>query len=128
MCNNEATMMAVMTTGNGGYDKLEYRAVPIPAPGPNEVLLRVLAAGVNNTDINTRLGWYSSSVTERQRKLKKLMPNKRRTEGGKALRRSHLSKELIVAGQLWRSAKVLFETCWANEPWCGPACAQMGMK
>jgi NADPH:quinone reductase-like Zn-dependent oxidoreductase len=26
-------------------------------------LLRVLAAGVNNTDINTRLGWYSSSVT-----------------------------------------------------------------
>ena len=63
MRNNKATMMAVMTTGNGGYDKLEYRAVPIPAPGPNEVLLRVLAAGVNNTDINTRLGWYSSSVT-----------------------------------------------------------------
>ena len=27
-----------------------------------EVLLRVLAAGVNNTEINTRLGWYSSSV------------------------------------------------------------------
>ena len=26
-------------------------------------LLKVLAAGVNNTEINTRLGWYSSSVT-----------------------------------------------------------------
>jgi alcohol dehydrogenase len=26
-------------------------------------LLQVLAAGVNNTEINTRLGWYSSSVT-----------------------------------------------------------------
>ena len=57
MRNNEATMMAVMTTGNGGYEKLEYRAVPIPVPGPTEVLLKVLAAGVNNTDINTRLGW-----------------------------------------------------------------------
>ena len=57
------TMMAVVTTGNGGYDKLEYRAVPVPVPGPAQVLLRVLAAGVNNTEINTRLGWYSSSVT-----------------------------------------------------------------
>ena len=56
-------MMAVVTTGNGGYDKLDYRAVPMPVAGPNEVVLRVLAAGVNNTDINTRLGWYSSSVT-----------------------------------------------------------------
>lgn len=56
-------MMAVVTTGNGGYDKLEYRAVPVPVPGPGEVLINVLAAGVNNTEINTRLGWYSSSVT-----------------------------------------------------------------
>jgi NADPH:quinone reductase-like Zn-dependent oxidoreductase len=63
MPNDKTKMMAVVTTGNGGYDKLEYRAVPKPVPGPNEVLLRVLAAGVNNTDINTRLGWYSSSVT-----------------------------------------------------------------
>jgi NADPH:quinone reductase-like Zn-dependent oxidoreductase len=38
--------------------------VPIPVPGPGEVLLQVLAAGVNNTEINTRLGWYSSSVSD----------------------------------------------------------------
>ena len=57
------TMKAVVTTGNGGYDKLEYRDVPIPEPAPGEVLLQVLAAGVNNTEINTRLGWYSSTVT-----------------------------------------------------------------
>lgn len=63
MSNSSHTMMAVVTTGNGGYDKLVYRSVPMPVPGPGEVLLRVLAAGVNNTDINTRLGWYSSSVT-----------------------------------------------------------------
>jgi NADPH:quinone reductase-like Zn-dependent oxidoreductase len=56
-------MKAVVTIGNGGYDKLVYRDVPVPVPGPAEVLIKVLAAGVNNTDINTRLGWYSSDVT-----------------------------------------------------------------
>lgn len=57
-------MMAVVTTGNGGYDKLDYCEVPIPTPNKDEVLLKVLAAGINNTEINTRLGWYSSSVIE----------------------------------------------------------------
>ena len=61
--NCTATMMAIVTTGNGGYDRLVYREVPVPQLAPGEVLLRVLAAGVNNTEINTRLGWYSSSVT-----------------------------------------------------------------
>lgn len=56
------TMMAVVTTGNGGYDKLDYREVPLRALKAGEVLLRVLAAGMNNTEINTRLGWYSSTV------------------------------------------------------------------
>jgi len=59
----QKTMKAVVTTGNGGYDKLDYCDVPMPAAGPGELLLKVLAAGVNNTEINTRLGWYSSSVT-----------------------------------------------------------------
>ncbi len=60
----EQQMMAVVTTGTGGYDKLEYKSVLVPVPGPGEVLLKVLAAGVNNTEINTRLGWYSASVTQ----------------------------------------------------------------
>ncbi len=60
--DSRVTMKAVVTTGNGGYNKLEYRDVPIPELGAGEVLLQVLAAGVNNTDINTRLGWYSSKV------------------------------------------------------------------
>ena len=59
----KTTMKAVVTNGNGGYEKLEYRDVPVPALGSGEVLLQVLAAGVNNTEINTRLGWYSSAVT-----------------------------------------------------------------
>jgi NADPH:quinone reductase-like Zn-dependent oxidoreductase len=61
--NCQATMKAVVTTGNGGYDMLDYRDVPLPQLESGEVLLQVLAAGVNNTEINTRLGWYSSTVT-----------------------------------------------------------------
>jgi NADPH:quinone reductase-like Zn-dependent oxidoreductase len=57
------TMKAVVTTGHGGYEQLVYRDVPVPVPGPGEVLLQVLASSVNNTDINTRLGWYSAAVT-----------------------------------------------------------------
>jgi len=60
--DDRATMKAIVTTGNGGYEKLEYRDVPIPELASNEILLKVLAAGVNNTEINTRLGWYSSTV------------------------------------------------------------------
>lgn len=54
-------MWAVVTTGNDGYDKLDYRQVPVPKPDVGEVLVLVLAAG--NTEVNTRLGWYSASVT-----------------------------------------------------------------
>ena len=56
-------MAAVLTMGHGGYDMLQYRTdVPRPEPQPGEVLIRVGAAAVNNTDINTRIGWYSKSV------------------------------------------------------------------
>ena len=58
-------MRAVLLTGNGGFDKLDVRNdVPVPMPGADEVLIRVGAAGVNNTDINTRIGWYSKAVAE----------------------------------------------------------------
>lgn len=57
-------MSAVLLTGHGGIDKLEYRDdVPLPVPLAEEVLIRVGAAGVNNTDINTRIGWYSKSIS-----------------------------------------------------------------
>jgi NADPH:quinone reductase-like Zn-dependent oxidoreductase len=58
-------MRAVLLTGHGGYDMLDVRDdVHVPTPRANEVLIRVAAAGVNNTDINTRIGWYSKSVAE----------------------------------------------------------------
>jgi NADPH:quinone reductase-like Zn-dependent oxidoreductase len=54
------TMTAVLTTGHGGYERLEYRHdVPVPRPGPDDVLIAVGAAAVNATDINTRVGWYT---------------------------------------------------------------------
>ena len=59
------TMHGVRLVGHGGIDKLVYREdLPTPKPGIGEVLIRVAAAGVNNTDINTRIGWYSKSVSE----------------------------------------------------------------
>lgn len=60
-----STMTGVLLVGHGGFDRLAYRTdLPVPIPGAGEVLVRVRAAGVNNTDINMRTGWYSKSVTE----------------------------------------------------------------
>jgi NADPH:quinone reductase-like Zn-dependent oxidoreductase len=57
------TMSAALLTGHGGLEKLEYRNdVPVPRPQRGEVLIQVAAAGINNTDINTRIGWYSKSI------------------------------------------------------------------
>ena len=53
-----ATMRAAVTTRHGGLDAIELREVPTPSPGPGEVLVRVAAAGCNNTDLWTREGSY----------------------------------------------------------------------
>ena len=58
-------MHAVLLTSHGGMDKLEYRSdVDVPVPKEDEVLINVKGAGINNTDINTRIGWYSKSSVE----------------------------------------------------------------
>ena len=42
-----------------------YRSdVDVPIPKEDEVLINVKGAGVNNTDINTRIGWYTKSPAE----------------------------------------------------------------
>jgi NADPH:quinone reductase-like Zn-dependent oxidoreductase len=56
-------MHAVVLTGHGGLDRLEYRTnVRVPQPKADEVLIEVAACGINNTDINTRTGWYASKI------------------------------------------------------------------
>ncbi len=58
-----ATMKAILLKGHGGVEQLEYREdVAVPVPGPGEVLIEIGAAAVNNTDVNTRIGWYSKSL------------------------------------------------------------------
>ncbi len=53
-------MKGVVLTGHGDLDKLEWREdLAKPEPGPGEVLIRLGGAAVNNTDVNTRLAWYS---------------------------------------------------------------------
>ena len=58
------TMSAILTTGHGGFEVLEFRTdVKVPMPMSDQVLIKVLGAGINNTDINTRTAWYSKAVT-----------------------------------------------------------------
>ena len=60
MKNIPKTMHAVLLTDHGGLEKLEYKTdIPVPVPKDDEVLIKVTAAGINNTDINTRTAWYS---------------------------------------------------------------------
>ena len=57
-------MSGVQLVGHGGYDKLVFsECIVTPIAGQGEVVIKVLAAGINNTDINTRIGWYSSKAT-----------------------------------------------------------------
>ncbi|MEC4818648.1 MAG: alcohol dehydrogenase catalytic domain-containing protein, partial [Scytonema sp. PMC 1069.18] len=54
-------MNALVLTGYGGPEKLIYTKVPKPVPLQGEVLIKVGACSVNNTDLNTRTGWYTAS-------------------------------------------------------------------
>ena len=56
-------MSGVYLIGHGSLDKLIFREdIPVPTPNSDEVLIEVKGAGINNTDINTRIGWYSKKV------------------------------------------------------------------
>ncbi|MBT6827767.1 MAG: zinc-binding dehydrogenase [Rhodospirillales bacterium] len=56
-------MKACLLVGNGGLEMLEiHNDVAVPTVVPGDVLIKVHACGMNNTDINTRTGWYSKTV------------------------------------------------------------------
>ncbi|WP_334058288.1 alcohol dehydrogenase family protein [Alteromonas sp. S005] len=53
-------MYGVQLIKHGDLDALKYNEnIPVPPLTDNDVLIEVRAAGVNNTDLNTRKGWYS---------------------------------------------------------------------
>ncbi|KGB25310.1 NAD(P)H-quinone oxidoreductase [Acetobacter tropicalis] len=52
------TMKAVCFTEPGAPDVMQIESLPIPQPGRGEVLVRVMAAGINRPDIMQRKGLY----------------------------------------------------------------------
>lgn len=59
------TMRAMVTEGHGGMEKMVFHEDwPMPQAGAGQVCVRVAACGLNNTDVNTRSGWYSKAVTQ----------------------------------------------------------------
>jgi NADPH2:quinone reductase len=52
------TMSHIEMTGPGGPEVLRLTTGPVPAPKPDEVLIRVQAAGVNRPDVAQRSGSY----------------------------------------------------------------------
>ena len=63
--NIPTTMKAMVTMGHGGLDQMVFHENWLrPDPAAGEVLIRVGACGLNNTDVNTRSGWYSKAVTD----------------------------------------------------------------
>ena len=51
-------MQAIEISAPGGPEMLRLTERPVPEPGPDEVLIRVAAAGVNRPDILQRIGVY----------------------------------------------------------------------
>jgi NADPH:quinone reductase-like Zn-dependent oxidoreductase len=55
-------MRGVQLMGHGGLEQLRYAEdLPVPQPGRGEVLVRIAAAALNNTDLNLRSGWYAKA-------------------------------------------------------------------
>ena len=52
------TMTAIGSAAPGGPEVLRAEQVPVPRPGPGEVLIKVAYAGVNRPDVIQRQGFY----------------------------------------------------------------------
>jgi NADPH:quinone reductase len=58
-------LKSIQIESYGGPEVLLRRDVPIPSPGPGELLVKVSHAGINFMDIHTRQGKYARSRTYR---------------------------------------------------------------
>ena len=55
-------MRAITVSEFGGPDVLKPAEVPMPEPGPEEILVRVLAAGVGPWDVHLRQGGWTGPL------------------------------------------------------------------
>ncbi|RBW70858.1 alcohol dehydrogenase [Bacillus taeanensis] len=60
-------MKAVVVTEYGGLEKLEERKIPVPIPKKDEVLVKIYACAVNNSDILMREGGYGTDTTSSEK-------------------------------------------------------------
>ena len=58
MANPPDTMTAIVIAAPGGPEALQTVEIPVPRPGPGQLLLKVAAAGVNRPDVLQRQGRY----------------------------------------------------------------------
>ncbi len=58
MVDPPATMTAISIDGKGGPEVLKPLTLPTPVPAQEQVLIKVMAAGINRPDIMQRLGLY----------------------------------------------------------------------
>ncbi len=58
MASTPETMTAIEISTPGGPDVLKPKSLPVPKPGPGQVLVKVAAAGVNRPDAAQRMGVY----------------------------------------------------------------------
>ena len=84
-------MKAVQVTGYGDVDKLEIVELAIPEPKDNEVLIKVKACAINNTEIWMREGAYGTGSKSGWRPEGVQFP---RTPG------SDISGRVVKVGQL----------------------------
>lgn len=87
------TMTVVAITEPGGPDVLQLQEMPVPEPGPGQLLVKVHTAGVNRPDVLHRIGVY--------------MPPK----GASPLPGLEISGEVVAAGSDTTRFKVGDEVC-----------------
>jgi hypothetical protein len=100
-------MRAMVTMGHGDLDRIVLHPDwPRPDPASGEVLIKVGACGLNNTDVNTRTGWYSKAVSEATTGGAYEQVAKTTRHGAARPSPFRASRVRMSAGASWRSGTV----------------------